>query len=83
VQETDWKVYGSIEAYHGVLRDPMEIVALGNCRIAGIHVKGATIIRTTTKGDQFNYPMLQSDGTYKREDRSQELMKRIEDLGIM
>ena len=43
LQEKDWKIYGSIEAYHGVMRDPMEIVELTNSRIAGIHVKGGTI----------------------------------------
>lgn len=81
-QEKDWKVYGSIEAYHGVLRDPMEIVELDNSKIAGIHVKGGTILKTTTKGDPFNYPTLQPDGTYKNEDVSDELLRRIKELGI-
>ena len=58
MREKDWKVYGSIEAYHGILRDPREIVELTNERIAGIHVKGGTIIKTTTKGDPFNYPKI-------------------------
>ncbi len=82
MQEQDWKVYGSIEAYHGVLRDPMEIVELDNRAIAGIHVKGGTIIKTTTKGDPFRYPVLQPDGSYQDMDRSDELLKRIKDLGI-
>ncbi len=82
MQEKDWKVYGSIEAYHGVMRDPQEIVELDNNRIAGIHVKGGTIIKTTTKGDPFNYPVKQADGTYKNEDRSDDLIARIKDLGI-
>ncbi len=82
MQEKDWKVYGSIEAYHGIMRDPQEIVELTNDRIAGIHVKGGTIIKTTTKGDPFNYPVSQPDGTWKNEDRSDELMSRIKDLGI-
>jgi len=82
MREKDWKVYGSIEAYHGVLRDPMEVVELDNSRIAGIHVKGGTIIKTTTKGDPFNYPELQPDGSYKNVDRSDELIARIKDLGI-
>ncbi|MEQ8239945.1 MAG: ATP-dependent 6-phosphofructokinase [Cyclobacteriaceae bacterium] len=82
MQASDWKVYGSIEAFHGVLRDPMEIIELDNSRIAGIHVKGGTILRTTTKGDPFNYPVLQPDGTYKNEDLSDELISRIKKLGI-
>lgn len=82
MQEKDWKVYGSIEAYHGILRDPMEVVELDNSRIAGIHVKGGTIIKTTTKGDPFKYPVLQADGSYKNEDVSDELIRRIKGLGI-
>lgn len=82
LQEQDWKVYGSIEAYHGVLRDPMEIVELDNRAIAGIHVKGGTIIKTTTKGDPFRYPVKQADGTYKETDVSDELLRRVEELGI-
>ena len=82
LQEKDWKVYGSMEAYHGVLRDPQEIIELTNERIAGIHVKGGTILKTTTKGDPFNYPKLQPDGSWQNEDRSDELMDRLEKLGI-
>lgn len=82
MQEQDWKVYGSIEAFHGVLRDPMEIIELDNSRIAGIHIKGGTIIRTTTKGDPFNYPVLQADGSYQNEDLSDQLISRIKELGF-
>jgi 6-phosphofructokinase 1 len=82
MQESDWKVYGSMEAFHGVLRDPMEIVELDNRRIAGIHVKGGTILRTTTKGDPFNYPVLQADGSYTHEDLSDELISRIKKMDI-
>ena len=82
MQEKDWTVYGSIEAYHGVLRDPMEVIELDNSRIAGIHVKGGTIIKTTTKGDPFNYPVTHSDGSFTNEDRSDELIDRIKSLGI-
>ncbi len=82
MQENDWKVYGSIEAYHGIMNTPMDIVELSNSKIAGIHVKGGTIIKTSTKGDPFNYPVEQSDGSWENIDRSEELMTRIEELGI-
>ncbi len=82
MQEKDWKVYGSIEAYHGLLRNPQEIVELDNNRIAGIHVKGGTIIKTTTKGDPFNYPKVQPDGSWKNEDRSDELISSIREHGF-
>lgn len=82
MQEEDWKVYGSIEAYHGLMRNPQEIVELDNSRIAGIHVKGGTIIKTTTKGDPFNYPKVQPDGSWKNEDRSDELIERFKAHGF-
>ncbi len=82
MREKDWKVYGSMEAYHGVLKDPQEIVELKNSKIAGIHVKGGTILKTTTKGDPFNYPKIQPDGSWKNADRSDELIARIKELGI-
>jgi len=81
-QEKDWKVFGSIEAYNGVLKDPQEIIELTNERVAGIHVKGGTILKTTTKGDPFNFPKVQPDGSWKNEDRSDELIERLRDLGI-
>ncbi|MDH5609578.1 MAG: 6-phosphofructokinase, partial [Cyclobacteriaceae bacterium] len=66
-QEPEWEIYGSIEAYNGVLRDPQEIVLLDNSKIAGIHVKGGTIIKTTNKGGPFTWPVRQPDGDWSTE----------------
>lgn len=81
-QETDWEVVGSVEAYNGLLRDPMEIVPLTEQRVAGIHVKGGTIIRTTTKGGPFDWPVKQPDGSWNTVDRSDEMLQRLKDLGV-
>jgi len=81
-KEKGWKVLGSIEAFNGVLSDPMEIVKLNRKRTAGIHVKGGTIIKTTNKGHPFEFPVQQADGTWKTVDRSDELIERLHDLGI-
>ncbi|HHP7241152.1 MAG TPA: 6-phosphofructokinase [Cyclobacteriaceae bacterium] len=81
-RQEKWEVIGSIEAYHGVMRDPMEVVVLNNLAVAGIHVKGGTIIKTTTKGDPFNFPVLQEDGSYKIEDRSDFLLERLKELEV-
>lgn len=81
-QEKDWEVYGSIEAYNGVLRDPQEIVRLDNAAVAGIHVKGGTIIKTTNKGGPFSWPVKHEDGSWSSEDRSDELLDRLQKLGI-
>ncbi|TAH18963.1 MAG: ATP-dependent 6-phosphofructokinase [Cytophagales bacterium] len=81
-QETDWEIVGSVEAYNGILRDPMELVPLDSKAVAGIHVKGGTIIHTTNKGGPFNWPVQHPDGTWKSEDRSADMMERMNRLGI-
>ena len=81
-QEKGWEIYGSMEAYNGVLRDPQEIIRLDNAAIAGIHVKGGTIIKTTNKGGPFSWPVKHGDGSWTTEDRSEELLNRLDKLGI-
>ena len=81
-QEKDWEIYGSIEAYNGVLRDPKEIIRLDNAKIAGIHAKGGTILKTTTKGGPFSWPVAQADGSFKMEDRSDEMVRYLKEEGF-
>jgi len=80
--EDDWQVLGSIEAFNGVLRDPMEVIVLDNSNAAGIHVKGGTIIKTTNKGNPFNFPVKNEDGSFSEIDRSEELIGKLNDLGV-
>ena len=77
-----WEVFGCIESFNGLLKDEIEIVPLTEQSVAGIHVQGGTIIKTTNHGGPFQFPVRQSDGSWKVEDRSQLLKKRLEDLGI-
>lgn len=79
-RKAKWEVYGSIEAFNGVLREPQEIVKLTTKRTAGIHVKGGTILKTTNKGNPLNYPVPQPDGSIQFEDRSDELAKKLKAL---
>jgi 6-phosphofructokinase 1 len=81
-KEKDWEVYGSIEAFNGVLNEPQEIVRLTSKRTAGIHVKGGTILKTTNKSNPIKYPVPQADGTIKFEDRSDELVKKLKQLNF-
>lgn len=81
-QTGEWEVYGSVEAYNGVLLDPMELILLDNRAIAGIHVKGGTIIGTTNKGGPFAWPVEQPDGSWATVDRSGEMIDRLRDFGI-
>ncbi|MFT5955637.1 MAG: phosphofructokinase-like protein [Cyclobacteriaceae bacterium] len=78
----EWEVYGSIEAYNGVLRDPKEIVRLDNRAVAGIHAKGGTILHTTTKGGPFNWPVKDASGNWTAEDRSDQMIRFLKNEGF-
>ena len=78
----NWEIIGCIESYNGLLKENIEIMPLTEKDVAGIHVKGGTIIKTTNRGGPFGFPVQQPDGTWKTEDRSQLLLQRLDDLGI-
>ncbi len=80
--EEKWEVYGSMEAFNGVLNDPQEIVKLTSNRTAGIHVKGGTILKTTNKGNPIDFPVSQPDGSVKFIDRSEELIEKLNKLNF-
>ena len=82
LQEDNWEVYGSIEAYTGIMRDPIEMIPLDDKAVGGIHVKGGTIIGTTNKAGPFNWPVEQADGSWKTEDHSDRLLSKLKELGI-
>ena len=81
-QDGGWEVWGSQEAFNGVLKDPPEMLKLTTKRTAGIHVKGGTILKTTNKGNPLEFPVQQADGSWTSKDISQELADRIHDLGF-
>ena len=80
--EKDWKIYGCIESFNGILKDEMELVEFNEQMVSGLHVKGGTIIKTTNKGGPFHFPVKQDDGTWTMEDRSGLMKKRLEALGF-
>lgn len=81
-QERDWEVVGSINAFDGVLHEPNEIVILGEKEVAGIHIRGGTIIGTTNKGGPFAWPIKNPDGSWGTADRSDEMLRRLQYLGV-
>ncbi|MEA2096355.1 MAG: ATP-dependent 6-phosphofructokinase [Candidatus Cloacimonadota bacterium] len=81
-KEQDWEIIGSRDAFNGVLRDPMEIVELDNSTVAGIHVRGGTILGTTNKGGPFAWAIKDSDGNWKEEDHSDEMLRKLEFLNV-
>ena len=78
----EYEVWGSIEAFNGVLHEPQRIVRLDEAAVGGIHVKGGTIIRTTNKGNPVDFPTQLADGTWTTVDRSKELIDKIHALGF-
>ncbi len=81
-QESDWSVIGSIEAFNGVLEDPMRIIDLTSETTAGIHVKGGTILKTTNKGNPVKFPRQLEDGSWTTIDRSEELIEKLKGIGV-
>ena len=81
-KEEEWEIIGSRDAFNGILHDPMEIVELDNSTVAGIHVRGGTILGTTNKGGPFTWPVKASDGTWKEEDHSAEMLRKLEYLNV-
>ena len=82
IKEKGWEVYGSIEAFNGVLNEPMEIVKLSRSKVAGIHIKGGTILKTTNKGNPMQYPVKDKNGNISLVDRTDELADKIKKLGF-
>jgi ATP-dependent phosphofructokinase / diphosphate-dependent phosphofructokinase len=81
-KEKNWEVYGSIEAFNGVLNEPQHIVKLTSKKTAGIHVKGGTILKTTNKSNPLKFPVVMHDGTVEELDRTDELIRKIKELGF-
>jgi phosphofructokinase-like protein len=80
--EEDWEVIGSMEAFNGVLRDPMEVMLLDEAAVSGIHIRGGTILKTTNKGGPLAWPVVEADGSWHTEDRVEEMKSRLEKLGV-
>lgn len=81
-QEREWEIVGSVNAFNGVLNDPPEIMILDQATVAGIHVRGGTIIGTTNKGGPYAWPVKNKDGSWSEVDRSEELIKRLQYMGV-
>ncbi|MBQ9471334.1 MAG: ATP-dependent 6-phosphofructokinase [Bacteroidales bacterium] len=81
-QEQDWEVIGSIQSFDGILREPTEIMVLDERVVAGIHIQGGTIIGTTNKGGPFAWPIKNRDGSWDAVDRSDEMIRKLQYLGI-
>ncbi len=80
--EPEWEILGSIDAFNGILLDPMKLVELTPQNVAGIHVQGGTILGTTNKGGPFEWPVQNSDGSWSLVDRSADFLQRLRNQNI-
>jgi 6-phosphofructokinase 1 len=76
-----WDVLGICRGYYGLLGED-EIIPLTRESVRGIAHMGGTILRTTNRGNPFDFPVPQPDGHYAMVDRSDEVMERSRALGI-
>ncbi len=81
-REPDWEIVGSYQAFDGVMREPTEVMILNKETVAGIHIRGGTILGTTNKGGPFAWPVQNPDGSWKSVDRSDELIRKLQYMGI-
>lgn len=80
--EKDWEIWGSFEAFNGLMEEPARLLKLDDHNTAGIHVLGGTILGTTNKGNPLNFPERQPDGSIKEVNRIPQLVERIKSLGF-
>jgi len=81
-QEGDWEVWGSMEAFNGLMEEPPRLVKLDDEMVSGIHVRGGTILKTTNKGNPLEFPEVQPDGSVKTSNRIPDLVNRAKELGF-
>lgn len=80
--EGGWEVFGSKEAFNGVMSDPPFLIKLSGKKIAGIHVRGGTILKTTNKADPLHYPVKDADGNITFEDRTKDFADKMLEMGF-
>ncbi|MEP6692006.1 MAG: ATP-dependent 6-phosphofructokinase [Gemmatimonadaceae bacterium] len=76
-----WEVVGIKRGFAGLLGED-EVIPLTKDSVRGIAHMGGTILRTTSRGNPFCYPVKQADGSVIEVDRSDELVQRANELGI-
>lgn len=78
----DWEIFGSMEGFEGILSNPPKLVHLSQEKVAGIHVKGGTILQTTNTKNPLHYPIRHINGVWEYEDISDQLSSKIKELGF-
>jgi len=81
--QRDWEVYGIENGYAGLLEgEEGEVVALNRERVRGITFLGGTILGTTSRGNPFEWPVVEDGEVVERLDRSDEVVEEFRDRGF-
>ncbi len=80
--QKDWEIWGSFEALNGLMEEPSRLIKLDEKTVAGIHVRGGTILGTTNKGNPMSFPEKQPDGSVKLANRIPWLVDRLKSKGF-
>jgi 6-phosphofructokinase 1 len=75
------EVYGIRNSYGGLLKDN-GVVALTRDSVRGITHLGGTILGTTNRGNPFQYPVEEADGTVRLVDVSDRVVERFKMMGL-
>src|SRR5690625_6238224 len=73
-----WEVYGISNGYGSLYTDE-PFMPLTKSRVRGITMLGGTILRTANRGNPFEMPHQQPDGSWEVEDRSDHVVKVFEE----
>ena len=76
-----WEVVGIRRGYDGLFF-PGGVVPLNGAAVRGITHLGGTILGTTNRGSPFSFPVERPDGSVVMEDRSDDVIDRMEKLKI-
>ena len=76
-----WEVLGIKRGFAGLLGED-DVVSLTRESVRGIAHMGGTILRTTNRGNPFQWPRAKPDGSFEESDRSDELIATSRQLGI-
>ncbi len=76
-----WEVLGIRNGYGSMYTDK-PFIPLTHERVSGITMQGGTILGAANRGNPFEMPVKQSDGSWTTVDRSDELVQRFREHGI-
>ncbi len=79
-----WEVLGIRHGYRGLLdgADPKDLIPLDADAVRGITHRGGSILGTANKGNPFEFPVPQPDGTVLATDRSDEVLRNFRAHGL-